>query len=609
MNGKPRIDTEYFLKRRVREYVFQEVLGCGGMGAVYKAFHTRLKADRAIKILPPELASNVQFKARFEKEAQILARLSNPYLTQVYEFFEENNHLFLVMEFVKGDSLSDVLQYTGIMNVERAVKFVRQACTGLAHAHGQGIVHRDLSPDNIMLQTATDGSETIKIIDFGIAKTEPRVSDGSESSSSSNLTNPGVFIGKPQYCSPEQAVGDPIDPRSDQYSLALILFEALTGVPVFQGSTNLELLTIRVHNNPPRLNEANPELTFTDELEQVIDKALAREPFNRFPDVISFSLALQQAVSTDDHRHGEKFSHENAHQTDSTKDQPLKSDGSDPSHTNNHNRNLQKPKTFPTETSIKSVATSSGTPPQSSSKNATLNLELEEPFATFTAEQVKHSKQIPSSHWTPPTPIKRKPRRDAYNLPNKKQTQKRWLNLLSIGLAVMLGVSGGFCIIPNPYRDTCRKSIRSTIRQATGIVQNLHFYNDKSKRVDPAASQKKPVPPLQDRSIQSNGNIGSETDQGPYLASRRGIIPPEILTSSTPDIPAVLGNVTLPVKVIVQAVILKDGKVGSVTVMNQGDPDFDQAAMNLIKTWTFQPGTLNGEPADIILDIPVSFDR
>jgi tetratricopeptide (TPR) repeat protein len=268
-------------------------IGVGGMGAVYRAEHTMMRKDLAIKVLLPEFGGKDEFVRRFEREAESASRLQHPNIITVTDFGRtKEGSLFLAMEFLAGESLSHVIK-AGPMPKERALAVVRQILRGLEHAHAAGIVHRDLKPDNIMLVERDGQTDVVKILDFGIAKvTEPVSGRGAGVTA---LTQAGMIFGTPEYLSPEQALAEVVDPRADLYAAGVILFEMLAGRKPFVSDDKVKLISMHLAHAPPRLREANPNVDVPVALEQVVLQALEKSRENRFATATAFLQALDDA--------------------------------------------------------------------------------------------------------------------------------------------------------------------------------------------------------------------------------------------------------------------------------------------------------------------------
>jgi serine/threonine protein kinase len=260
----------------VGSYKITEKIGEGGMGAVFKGVDVMLEREVAIKMLRPELARNPQIVERFRTEAVTLAKLNHPYIATLYSFLRQGDDFFMVMEFVRGDTLDTVIRKTGPMAAERAVALFCQALEGIEHAHSQGIIHRDIKPANMML--AGDGA--IKVMDFGIARVL----------GTDRLTKTGHLIGTVEYMSPEQIRGEETDGRSDVYSLGILLYEMLTGRVPFTSTSEYELMRRQIEDapTPPRVFASQVPLA----VEQIIMRALAKKPEARHQSAGEFRSLL-----------------------------------------------------------------------------------------------------------------------------------------------------------------------------------------------------------------------------------------------------------------------------------------------------------------------------
>src|SRR5215469_1509166 len=223
------------------KYRVVRLLGEGGMGAVYEGEQQlgTTKRKVAIKTLHPHLSRDPKIKARFEREVGTIAELEHPNTIQVHDFGSTpDGILYIVMEFLQGRSLADLLEKEGALSPERALHVVDQVCGSLEEAHGRGIVHRDLKPDNVVLVERAGKKDFVKVLDFGIAK---RANE--EDRNEQKLTQQGMVLGTPPYMSPEQFTGKPLDLRSDIYSLGVMAYEMLTGKLPFNATTAWEWAT------------------------------------------------------------------------------------------------------------------------------------------------------------------------------------------------------------------------------------------------------------------------------------------------------------------------------------------------------------------------------
>ncbi|HEY5858642.1 MAG TPA: Stk1 family PASTA domain-containing Ser/Thr kinase [Aldersonia sp.] len=253
-------------------YDLGEILGFGGMSEVHKARDTLLDRDVAIKVLRADLARDPTFYLRFRREAQNAAALNHPAIVAVYDTGEAETETgplpFIVMEYVDGDTLRDIVRTKGPLNPRRAMEIVADVCAALDFSHRKGIVHRDMKPANIMINRPG----AVKVMDFGIARA---IAD-----SSSPMTQTAAVIGTAQYLSPEQARGEQVDARSDVYSVGCVLYEILTGEPPFTGDSPVAVAYQHVREDPQLPSRVHPGVP--RELDSVVLKAMSKNPANRY---------------------------------------------------------------------------------------------------------------------------------------------------------------------------------------------------------------------------------------------------------------------------------------------------------------------------------------
>src|SRR5512133_502632 len=273
-----------FIGREILDGQFQilQKIGSGGMGSVYKAAEPKMNRMVAIKILHPRLSGRKDLASRFRREARAMSQLSHPNTVRVFLYEElDDGSLCIVMELLEGRSLN------------QAVRILSQVCGALQEAHNLGIVHRDLKPENIYLCNQGGLVDFPKVLDFGLAKvTEQQMRPGSLI-----LTQEGMVFGTPEFMSPEQAQGRQLDARSDIYSLAVILFEVLTGKLPFVTQTPMEYIQKHVLEKPRTMSETAPERTFSPQLEAVIAKALSKRPDDRWQTAQEFARALEDVTN------------------------------------------------------------------------------------------------------------------------------------------------------------------------------------------------------------------------------------------------------------------------------------------------------------------------
>jgi serine/threonine protein kinase len=271
-------------------YHILKKLGEGGMGTVYLAEHVKMGRKSALKVMNPGMNTDADAIARFNREASNASRLSHPNICGIYDFGETSDGLiYLAMEFIEGSSLTSLIEKTGALPAARCGSIIHQTSDALQVAHDAGIVHRDLKPDNIMVTKNRDGSDLVKVVDFGIAK--------ASSSDAQKVTKTGLVVGTPEYMSPEQLAGDKLDGRSDIYSLGLVAFNCLTGKLPFPAETVQEAMIMRLTDKPRTLAETAPGTSWPAELQATMDKALQRDATVRYQSAAQFGREFAAAIS------------------------------------------------------------------------------------------------------------------------------------------------------------------------------------------------------------------------------------------------------------------------------------------------------------------------
>ncbi|MCC6977374.1 MAG: serine/threonine protein kinase [Candidatus Melainabacteria bacterium] len=274
-------------------YEILEVLGQGGMGVVYRGKHSLMERIVAIKMLLSQLISDTNSVKRFQQESKAAARLKHPHIIDVYDFgISPAGQPYIVMEFLEGTPLSDLIKKEGQIGVERSIKLISQACDALDHAHKQGVVHRDLKPSNIVLTQYDEEKDYVKVVDFGVAK----LIEAGNNNEGQRLTQAGEVCGSPVYMSPEQCMGQDLDARSDIYSMGIVLYETLTGKLPILGKTMVDTMSKHISEPPVPFNEARPDLYIPERLEWVVLKAMAKDPAQRHQTMEEFKLDLDLAI-------------------------------------------------------------------------------------------------------------------------------------------------------------------------------------------------------------------------------------------------------------------------------------------------------------------------
>ena len=265
-------------------YRLIERLGAGGMGEVWRAEDRKLLRHVAIKILPPQLAADAEWKERFFREARTIASLNHPNIATIYGIDEHEGQLFIAMELIEGEPLSSVIARGPLASPE-AVRIAMRAADGLGEAHHKGIVHRDIKPDNILVS-----KRVVKVLDFGIAKNLAGTADPS-------LTQGGMVMGTPHYMSPEQAMGRAVDARTDIFSLGVVLYEMLSGARPFTGVAATEVLLQIVMKEPRDIGEIAPGITSS--LANIVRRCMHKQPAERFASCEALHDALETALRED----------------------------------------------------------------------------------------------------------------------------------------------------------------------------------------------------------------------------------------------------------------------------------------------------------------------
>jgi Protein kinase domain/AAA ATPase domain/Tetratricopeptide repeat len=271
-------------------YLILELVGVGGMGRVYRAEQTNLGRTVAVKIIHPHLVGEENTAARFITEARAASRLNHPNSVGIIDFGNTpDGQLYLVMEFLRGRDLARVTHEDGALPFRRIVDVLRQTLAALAEAHSESIVHRDLKPENIILEPVRSGGDFVKVVDFGLAKMRAETQQP-------GITSPGIVCGTPEYMSPEQARGDPLDARSDLYAVGVILYQLVSGRLPFEAESPTQVVLAHLTQIPTDPREVAPERMIPQALVDVTLKALEKSPADRFQDADGFAAELSRAL-------------------------------------------------------------------------------------------------------------------------------------------------------------------------------------------------------------------------------------------------------------------------------------------------------------------------
>lgn len=265
------------------KYAIIERRAQGGMAEVYKAFQPGIERDVVIKVLHSHLAESEDFVARFQREARAVGRLQHPHIVGIIDVGCEGDNHFMVMDYVQGGTLGEILKTEGRFPMSAALELTLQLAEALAAAHAQGIIHRDIKPSNVLFVDETHSQ--VVLTDFGLA----RLRDDTDAT----LTITGAMVGTPTYMSPEAVLGEPCDARADIYSLGVVLYEMLTGQPPYMANTPYSMMMKHTTESipaPRTLNSALPDF-----IEELMLKALARNPAERFQSAVELAAAIRHA--------------------------------------------------------------------------------------------------------------------------------------------------------------------------------------------------------------------------------------------------------------------------------------------------------------------------
>jgi serine/threonine protein kinase len=272
-------------------YEIREHIATGGMASVFKTWDHRVERIVAIKVLRALDKNDLRAVERFRREARAAAALAHPNAVTIYDFVEEMGQYFLVMEYIQGPTLKQLIAQRRQLQAREAIEIANQVCAVLQVAHARGFIHRDIKPQNIMLALSTgvagglsEGGAWVKLTDFGIV----RVAEDA------GLTNSGIVLGTADYLSPEQARGETLTASSDLYSLGVVMFEMLTGRPPFVGPTAVSIAMQHASANPPTLRQFNPHVP--PAIEQLVLRTLQKEPEDRFSSAAEMQQALRQCA-------------------------------------------------------------------------------------------------------------------------------------------------------------------------------------------------------------------------------------------------------------------------------------------------------------------------
>jgi eukaryotic-like serine/threonine-protein kinase len=262
-------------------YELEELVGHGGMSSVYKAHDTLLERNVALKVLHEQYNADEEFVERFKREARSVAQLQHPNIVTVIDRGEEDGRQYIVFEYIDGENLKELVVRQGRLDVREALAIAVEVARALAFAHGHGLVHRDVKPQNVLL----NGDGRAKVTDFGIAR----------SVDVEGMTSTGMVLGTSNYIAPEQASGQPVEAHTDVYALGVVLYEILAGELPFPGESFVAVAMKHVHEPPPNLLEKRPEVPIR--IAAAVDRALEKNPEERFPTMDAFAAELEACLA------------------------------------------------------------------------------------------------------------------------------------------------------------------------------------------------------------------------------------------------------------------------------------------------------------------------
>jgi serine/threonine protein kinase len=270
-------------------YEIGELIGQGGMGRVYRVYDRNLEKSFAAKVLNADLVKDATSVKRFEQEAQAAASLTHANLVAVYDYGQsEFGSPFIVMDYLEGEDLAAILRREGFVEKDRALDIIFQTSEAVSHAHKKGVIHRDLKPGNIFVTKSADGNDIVKVLDFGIAKIHQLPGQSAET-----LTQTGELFGSPLYMSPEQCLGNVIDPRSDVYAVGCVLYELLTGQSAFGAQHPIKIILKHINEDPKPPSEVLKDGSLSKDLDGLVMRCLEKDPGDRYESMDQFIKDLR----------------------------------------------------------------------------------------------------------------------------------------------------------------------------------------------------------------------------------------------------------------------------------------------------------------------------
>jgi serine/threonine-protein kinase len=661
--GEEKWDPDSLIGKTVAtHYKLVEKIGQGGMGVVYKADHIRISRPAAIKILNPDLAGDPEVVARFGREAEMASRLNHPNAVGIYDIGEEaDGFVYIAMEYVDGEQLSKIIEREGFLTPLRAANIIRQVAGALDAAHQLKIVHRDLKPDNIMICKRAGKVDWVKVVDFGIAK-QTQHGFGYQS-----VTRRGLILGTPEYMAPEQLLREPLDSRTDVYSLGLVAYKILTGKLPFTGKNSQARMVKKLTEKPRGFKEAKPDLNLSPEIEAIVMKAISRERNDRYSTTLEFSAALERAAGSNplydpafepflqsaSAAGGESFSS----RTESTDSRTSDSEHQSTIITFPQNWTQNRPPDQPVPETSDSLPAVKIAPPTADAFPAVKETRPVTPnvIQPTPTEWPDHSQEDDISSWHSAPAHAVSP---VGYVPPPVQSRKRsgWIFFIIAALLLIIAIVAALILWrmnqpqsssvaeetpaateatsqatsqpqPQPSSVEVQLPVQAEGRESMTISAPTERADNKPSRVasrnqsrgQPAeespsgsASPTTETPPKEEPAEKSSEPPPSEpeskAEEKPNDAVRRsqGVVHGAVLRRVEPSYPTDASRRGVRGKVVVEVTIDENGRVASATVVS-GPDIFRDAALRAARRWRFKPTLLNGVPSKSSRTIEFNF--
>jgi serine/threonine-protein kinase len=581
------------------KYEILEKLKEGGMGAIYKVRHRLLDEVRVVKVIRSHMEPTGEAGERFLREARVAIRLRHPNIAVLHDFaIADDGNAFIVMEFIDGLNLLEILHGHGPPPISLTLEVARQSLRALGYLHRQRIVHRDVSPDNLMLTRDVDGHAQVKLIDLGIAK--------AFGGGAAGLTTTGIFLGKPRYAAPEQFGTAPLDARSDLYSFGIVLYELLTGRCPITGQDPASFMAGHLFRPPVPFEESDPQGRVPAELRRTVFRAMAKKPEERFESAEDFAWALtllQDRFPLTGRELAEVF--DNA-QPALTQPVPLPAEGSTQ---DKLDREFLMTRTPAPESTLRLVETPPPAPAPS----------VEDPDATrvlaSSPARPREQESLLDATWlTVPRPAEEP-------APAESGSGSPLRTILMAATAVLLIVAAWFGWraysqrpAPPPIETEVQVPAPGTV--PASVVSEPTPVEVKEETPAPIAETPPPTPTPEKprpRVVAPEDEVADVDVVGPMQKGdliRPGlpnIQPPEPIQLPSPVYPASAAGSGRQVTVRVRVLVDENGRVVDARIRDRGDPDFDTAALEAARRTTFYPATRDDIPGRMWTELSFEF--